>query len=123
MRKLITLLTILTISLGYTNTFETSLNRLEQINYADQINNPTQPDKVLHFFVGASVSAITYFTHQLSFGDGTKASSKKSKWIAIGFGALVGVGKEIYDHRNGGKFSGGDILATMLGAVSVTFTF
>ena len=53
-------------------------------------------DKFLHFVGGACIMGIT------------------NSWIML---VVVAIGKELYDYKDYGLFSKGDILATVLGGV------
>ena len=41
-------------------------------------------------------------------------------WIAVVAAVVVGVGKEIYDSKTGGKFDWKDVIADLLGVISAT---
>ena len=74
------------------------------------------PDKLQHFFTSAFVQSVGYGTLRLA-GAGHSASLGGASAAT----ALVGVGKEVHDHRTGGDVSARDLLwdAAGAGAVSV----
>ena len=57
-------------------------------------------DKFLHFVGGACIMGIT------------------NSWIML---AVLAIGKELYDYKDYGLFSKGDILATILGGIFAYF--
>ena len=59
-------------------------------------------DKLLHFLVCCGIALALY---------------PLIGWWSIGTAIATGVGKELYDWRDYGHFSWGDILADVLGAV------
>lgn len=62
-----------------------------------------QLDKLLHFFVCFGITLLLY---------------PLIGWWSIGTAIATGVGKELYDWRDYGLFSWGDILADMAGIVA-----
>lgn len=43
--------------------------------------------------------------------------------MSLGIVALFGLGKEIYDYKSYGKFDILDLLATIIGALTLTITY
>ena len=73
-------------------------------------------DKVAHFFGVALVAAIvSLLFYKVDAGD--------SSWVyafeGLFAGAVVALGKEVFDFLNGREFSTKDILAGLIGAVVV----
>lgn len=68
------------------------------------------PDKVKHFFLSAFVQSASYSVLRLSgvAHDGALVTATAAT-------VAVGIGKEIYDVRSGGRFSAGDLVWDLLG--------
>jgi len=76
----------------------------------------TEPDKRLHFAAGAIVTTIGYEWALRKYGN-----KKKAFFIGLGAGLAAGIAKESFDSmRVGNYFDERDLLATMMGSVSVT---
>ena len=77
--------------------------------YADLFN---EPDKQKHIQVTA---ALAFVSSGVAYDAGY--TEQESFWIGFTLAMIVGVGKELYDSRNGGSgFSGEDIIADGIGA-------
>lgn len=74
-------------------------------------------DKQLHFGVGLAISTITNVTIY-----SVKKDRKKAFWVGVGMSILAGVGKEIYDKKQGKKFDVADIGYTVAGGVISSLT-
>lgn len=74
-----------------------------------------QEDKILHFIGGAFVSGTT----SLIVYDQTK-STKKAFIYGLASGLLVGVGKELLDESKYKGWDNNDLLATVLGSITIT---
>jgi putative lipoprotein len=75
-------------------------------------------DKKMHFAAGAAISAFTYTAVGLSTKNKTKALI-----YSVAVGSVFGLAKEVYDSRKGGSgFNNADLVATVLGSVSVGVT-
>ena len=77
----------------------------------------TESDKQLHFAAGAIATTIGYEWALKKYkGDKTKAF-----FVGLGTGLVAGIAKESFDNwRVGNYFDERDLLATMMGSVSVT---
>ena len=77
----------------------------------------TEPDKQKHFAAGVVISTIGYEWGLKRFED-----RKKAALFGIGLGIAAGIAKESYDNWRGypSYFDDRDILATVMGSVSVT---
>lgn len=71
-------------------------------------------DKLMHFVVGAIVSAIAFILCA-SFYDAGKASS-----IAIGAAVIAGIAKEVVDAQGYGTPEVMDAIATVMGGIAIT---
>lgn len=65
----------------------------------------------LHFAAGSVVGGTSAFVFK---------SPKKAINTSMFLSTLAGVGKELYDKRNGGKFDYSDVGATVLGSLMTT---
>lgn len=74
-------------------------------------------DNALHFAAGAVTSSATY----LYVYNKTK-NRKKAKIYSIGSALVVGLGKELYDEIKYKGYDNKDLLATVIGGVTLTYT-
>ena len=76
----------------------------------------TESDKQKHFTAGMVVSAVGY-----QWGLRKFESKKKATFFAVGLGLAAGIAKESFDSfRPGNYFDERDLLATVMGSVSIT---
>lgn len=76
-----------------------------------KLNCYSQDRLGLHFAAGSVVGGTSAFVFK---------SPKKAINTSIFLSTLAGVGKELYDKRNGGKFDYSDVGATVLGSLMTT---
>lgn len=87
---------------------------LSTFSYGQKI----EKDKKMHFGAGALISTFTYTAVGLATKNKTKAFV-----YSVGVGTAFGLAKEVYDSRKGGTgFNNADLVATVLGSVSVGVT-
>jgi len=65
-------------------------------------------DKLMH----GTISAIIVFGGMALFGNGIGMG------VGVVLASIVGVGKEVYDTKTGGKWSWGDIVADAVGIIA-----
>lgn len=76
----------------------------------------TEKDKQKHYTAGLVISAIGYEWGLRKFEDRNKAAL-----FAVGLGLTAGIAKESFDNwRVGNYFDERDVLATVMGSVSIT---
>ena len=76
----------------------------------------TEKDKQKHFTAGAIVTTIGYEWALRKYGN-----KKKAFFIGLGAGLAAGIAKESFDNwRVGNYFDERDLLATVMGSLSVT---
>ena len=82
----------------------------------------TEEDKQAHMAVTGMVAAITTIIMRENGYTPTQAFA-----TALAAGMVVGLGKELYDRKHGGEFSGADMMANFLGSLGgasiITFTY
>jgi uncharacterized protein YfiM (DUF2279 family) len=76
-------------------------------------------DDMLHFGIGAGISAGTYALVYAKSND-----NKKAFWYSLAASAFAGLSKEIYDEYVAkGRFDTGETLATIAGGLIASYTF
>ena len=76
-------------------------------------------DKKAHFVAGAWTSTLTYAVVYNETKDKLKSSI-----YSLASGVLIGTAKEVYDSQQpNNKFDAKDLMATVLGSLTVTFIF
>lgn len=76
-------------------------------------------DGMLHFGVGAVLSSATY-----SLVYAKTKNSKNAFWYSLGFSALAGLSKELYDeYFIDGRFDNSELISTIAGGFVASYTF
>ena len=117
MKKIISLITLLLVLSALSSTVFAPIviNKQEFINKQTFREQMLQKDKALHFSASFLIT-----TGGFMFGQSNGYNRSDSKMIGVGLGAIVGIGKEIYDTKKKPPtgFSLHDILADSIGIIS-----
>jgi len=63
-------------------------------------------DKFLHFSVSAAITGFSYYSGARTFD----LELGTAKTVSVSLTALIGISKELYDHKRKGQFSWKDLL-------------